>query len=150
MIAKQFFAVLAFAVATAPAVFGGRMMIQFSSADSSVARAESVALAFRSVGCHDPAGVAYSATAEGMVAGKRESVALSVKPVDASGAFVIKREWPAKGQWVVVVNATEGDMQWSAVVRPEDPLAAKHFLRPATASDAETVLHATGETLSSK
>jgi hypothetical protein len=60
--------------------------------------------AARPIGCSDPSAVQMTGTAEGLVAGTRQSIPL--KPVElAGGVRVVTSQWTADGTWVVVLNA---------------------------------------------
>jgi len=61
--------------------------------------------AARPQGCTDPSAVQYTATAEGVVAGTRQSIPLKLVEL-ADGARVVTSQWNADGTWVVVLNAT--------------------------------------------
>ena len=127
-------------LATGAALYGGQMMVQFGETNTPEARVQQAVLTFRSVGCHQPESVSYSATAEGIVNGKRSSMPLAILPLDGNGLAGVKREWPSEGKWVVLINATQGEMHWGTVVNPDDRQSAAHFLRPVTSSDAAAVL----------
>src|SRR5271170_4221125 len=62
---------------------------------------KSAAFVFRTESCADPAKAQISATAEGIVKGARQSVALKVAPASKPGIYAVNQSWPAEGDWVV-------------------------------------------------
>ncbi len=44
-------------------------------------------------------------TAEGVVNGKRQSMALDIRPGSQAGMYVVRWERPAVGRWVLVINS---------------------------------------------
>ena len=67
--------------------------------DTKAKSVKNAVLVVRPVVCDDVAGVQITGTAEGMVNGARQSVALKLIPV-APGVFAVQRQWP-DGQWVL-------------------------------------------------
>ena len=45
-----------------------------------------------------------TASAEGLVDGKRQSVALRIEPTSQPNLYAVRRQWPAAGAWVVRVT----------------------------------------------
>ena len=62
-------------------------------------------LAISPVGCHEPAKARISATAEGLVNGRRESRPLKLEPV-SDGLYAVSRQWPSEGTWVIAVTGS--------------------------------------------
>ena len=58
-------------------------------------------------GCH-PGTLAVSGEAEGLIAGARRSIRLELSPAPAAGDFLVRRQWPADGVWVLRLTVTEG------------------------------------------
>jgi hypothetical protein len=55
--------------------------------------------------------------AEGVVNGKRESMALDIRPGSQPGMYVVRWQRPATGRWVLVINSgTQGVTEATAVV----------------------------------
>ena len=48
-------------------------------------------------------------TAEGLVDGRRRSIALTVRPTGESGKFAVARNWPAEGVWVLKLQLRAAD-----------------------------------------
>ncbi len=55
-------------------------------------------------------------TAEGILNGKRQSLDLRLLPTPEEGVFTVKQQWPAEGNWVLTITATEHATQ-SAVIK---------------------------------
>jgi hypothetical protein len=47
-------------------------------------------------------------TAEGIVNGKRQSMALDIRPGSQPGMYVVRWQRPAVGRWVLVINSGSG------------------------------------------
>src|SRR5262245_40376275 len=60
----------------------------------------------RTYRCGTPSSLALRGTAEGLVAGERRSVELSITADSEPGVFRLARQWPAEGRWVLVLNVT--------------------------------------------
>ena len=55
--------------------------------------------------------------AEGIVAGKRRSIALDFTRTSRQGVYALKKQWPAEGNWVLAIDVTqEGDSKAGALV----------------------------------
>src|SRR5690348_3584958 len=65
------------------------------------------AFVFRTEGCAEPQKPELSATAEGLVAGQRRSVAIKVA-AGKPGIYAIPQSWPDEGKWVVNLKGTCG------------------------------------------
>ncbi|MFY9554950.1 MAG: hypothetical protein WAV47_09595, partial [Blastocatellia bacterium] len=75
-----------------------------------------VVLIARTYGCHQPADAKLSATAEGLINGKRRSIPLELHGV-GSGVYAIKQEWPSEGAWVIALTGDYNSMTSSVLVR---------------------------------
>jgi hypothetical protein len=110
---------------------------------------KTAAFVFRTESCADPAKAQISATAEGMVKGSRQSVALKVMPASTKpGVYAVNQSWPAEGDWVVSLRGTCGSESAGAVV-PMGPKgfireSLKFFARPATGAEIDASLKALG------
>ena len=56
----------------------------------------------------DAAEASVSASAEGIVAGARRSVALELRKSSRPGTYSLRRQWPAEGTWMLVVRMRAG------------------------------------------
>jgi hypothetical protein len=54
--------------------------------------------------------MAVTATAEGVVAGQRKSLPVTLKSTKEKGVYQFARTWPAEGAWVVRVTPAGGRM----------------------------------------
>jgi hypothetical protein len=103
------------------------------------------AFVFRTEGCAEPAKAQVGATAEGLVKGARQSVALRVAPsASRPGVFAIPQSWPRDGAWVVNLTGTCDGASAGAIV----PFGSKGFIResskflarPATSAEINAAL----------
>ena len=107
-------------------------------------RAKGAAFVLRTDGCADPANAQMGGTAEGIVRGSRQSIALRVMPSSKPGVFAVYQNWPAEGQWVVNLKGACSNTNAGAIV-PIGPQgfireSAKFLSRPATDAEIETAL----------
>lgn len=106
---------------------------------------KAAAFVFRTQGCADPTKAQITASAEGMVKGARQSVALKIIPTSKSGVYAVYRNWP-EGDWVVNLKGACANANAGAIV-PIGPKgfireSAKFYARPATDAEIETALKA--------
>jgi hypothetical protein len=107
---------------------------------------KSAAFVFRTEGCADPAKSQIGGTAEGIVKGARQSVALKVVASAKPGVYAVVQTWPADGNWVVNLKGTCSSANAGAIV----PIrgngfvreSSKFFSRPATDSEIDAALKA--------
>jgi hypothetical protein len=93
-------------------------------------------------GCHNAAAAKISATAEGLVNGKRQSVLLDLTPV-SKGVYAVRRQWPGAGAWILAVKATHLGRSVGAVIEidnGEARLSAKPFERSISTDEIEAAL----------
>jgi hypothetical protein len=102
-------------------------------------RAKGAAFVFRTQGCAEPAKPQISGTAEGLVKGVRQSVALKLMAMTKPGVYAVYQNWPAEGEWLVNLKGTCADASAGAII----PIGPKGFVResskffPRAASNAE-------------
>ena len=108
-------------VGIANALFGG-FGVAVTLPNLNDPKQKDAVLAVQPVGCHGP-GASVIARAEGIVNGSRKTIALhpiNLNPqrcapegqVRQGDTFILKREWPAEGTWVLSITARktyEGD-----------------------------------------
>ena len=109
-------AALAAVMLTIPVFAGGFWITLGNPEASSEARAMNAVVTLMPTGCGNPAAAKVTATAEGMVNGKRTSVPLSVKALSKPGLHAIAKQWPAEGKWVLRVVAHYEGSQTSAII----------------------------------
>jgi hypothetical protein len=67
-------------------------------------------LVVRTYNCGTPAGLSLEGSAEGLVAGKRRTIALEITRAAEPGVFNVARQWPAEGQWALVFTVAGGHL----------------------------------------
>ncbi|MBI2408751.1 MAG: hypothetical protein HYV19_10665 [Gemmatimonadetes bacterium] len=60
-----------------------------------------------------PAGLPVSGTAEGIVDGKRRTIALQFQALKREGAFALRKQWPNEGRWLLALHVTQGAGDWN-------------------------------------
>lgn len=140
-------AALATGFVAAP-VFAGALTLQ---ADDPTTNAEAVAkhaiVAAHTTACVSPEKTVITATAEGIVDGRRVSIPLKVIALSKPGSFAVAREWQGGGAWVVTMVATNPNYKnyaTSIVVPAESGAAAraraKVFYHAPTEAEIDSVL----------
>ena len=56
-----------------------------------------------------PTNFPVSGTAEGIVDGARRTVALEFGTTSRPGVYALRKQWPEKGVWTLVIGVTQGD-----------------------------------------
>jgi hypothetical protein len=140
-------AVLAAGFVAAP-IFAGALTL---TADDPKANPEAVAMhaivAAHTTACHSPADTVITATAEGIVNGKRVSMPLKVIRLKEPGYFAVAKEWKDGGFWVVKMIATNPEYKDYAtgIVVPADGESgrsrAKVYYHAPTAAEVDAVLN---------
>lgn len=103
-------------LAASRAVAGGEFFIRVEAPSAwKDPRIKDAALVIRAFACGEPTTARITASAEGLVDGKRQTVPLKVAPA-ADGIYAIKREWPARGDWVVAISAAQQGIVCSKLV----------------------------------
>ena len=103
-------ALLALSVLTGSTLLAGGLRLEVGNpAANPEAKAQQAVLVARITACQSPEKTTVVATAEGIVDGRRRTVPLRVIPLRTPGTFAITREWPAQGNWVVKLAATNPD-----------------------------------------
>ena len=93
--------------ALAGPLFAGALTVQIGNPTANrEAMAKGGVVIVRTTACHAPEKSAIAATAEGIVDGKRQSMPLKLIPLSEKGTFVVTREWPKEGVWVIRFTAT--------------------------------------------
>ena len=115
-------------LALAPAALAGGFQLSVETPDASTAaQPKGAVLIVRTFGCHTPADAAITATAEGLVNGKRQSMNLELTPA-ATGVYAIRKQWASEGAWVVTVSGAYNGMTSSLLVE----LGPNGSVRPGT------------------
>ena len=98
-----------------PALAGGFQLSVETPTGSTDPQLKDVVLIARTYGCHQPADAKLSATAEGFVNGKRQSLPLELRSI-GSGVYAIKQQWPSEGNWVLALTGAYNGMTSSVLV----------------------------------
>jgi hypothetical protein len=64
----------------------------------------------------NPAPLAVTATAEGLVGGERRTIRVDLVPTGTADVYIVRRQWPATGVWVLRIAARQGDSEADALV----------------------------------
>jgi len=139
---------LTLALATVP-MFAGALTLQVDDVKSNDGT-----LVAHITACHSPEKTTVTAFAEGVVNGKRQTIALKVvrlsEHLSGRGAFAVAHDWPREGAWVVKLIATNPEYKnySTAIVVPirEDGAiraAAKVFYHVPSTEEVDSVLKQT-------
>ena len=94
-------------------------------------------------GCHNAADAAISATAEGLINGKRQSVLLELTPM-SKGVYAVRRQWPGAGAWILAIKGTYLGRSVGAVIEidrnGEARLSAEPFEQSISSDEIEAAL----------
>ncbi len=134
-------AVLAAMAAGTSAMAGGFFLSFYSGSAPVAAGIGDVAVVVSSEGCATPGDTKLVGTAEGLVRGKRQSVALAFTATKKPGVFAVKRQWPAEGAWVLSITGDNHGhaTRWLVEMGPH----GKHRAEPMRAEgQIESVLKA--------
>jgi hypothetical protein len=93
-------------------------------------------------GCQDYSHARITGQAEGIVNGKRQSMSLELTPTEKPGTYMVRKQWPAEGKWVLVFSGVSGERHTYTLV---DPAAGgqpgpRMTMRPVTAEEIEAAL----------
>ena len=104
------------AIATLASVsFAGGFQLEIQAPTSNEGEMKGAALLIRTYGCHQPWDADVSATAEGVVNGKRQSIKLELTRT-SQGVYAVKKQWPSQGAWVVAITGQYNGITSSALV----------------------------------
>jgi hypothetical protein len=98
-----------------PAIAGGFQLSVETPGKSNDANLKGGVLVVRTYGCYRPADARLSATAEGLIGGRRRTVPLELHPID-SGGYAIRQQWPQEGTWVLALTGDYNGMTCSVLV----------------------------------
>lgn len=94
---------LVLALAFSSVAMAGGFQLSVEAPQTNNPQLKEAALVVRTFGCMTPADAVLTATAEGLVNGKRASLKLEMAQA-ATGVYTIKQQWPSEGFWVVAIN----------------------------------------------
>lgn len=106
-------------------------------------------LQVRAVACVSQEKTNVTASAIGIVNGRREAMPLKLIALSDSGTYAVTRQWPAEGQWFIAVTASNPRMSWqpSALIKADgdtvDWAGITRFSHPPTQQEVAQALNAT-------
>jgi hypothetical protein len=101
--------ILMAAILAAP-LFAGALTLQVDNTRSNPeAIAKNAVVVAHITACHSPEKTTVTATAEGVVNGRRQTIPVKVINLSRPGAFAVSRQWPPQGTWTVKMVATNPD-----------------------------------------
>ena len=132
-------------LALAYGMFAGGFWLQLGNPEANAeARKNNAVVVIKAIGCHDPATAQVTATATGMVEGRRQTIALKLTPLSEPGTFALAQQWPKTGRWVIQLAGKNGEQFTNTLVTagPEgvDRLHAKSEMKEFRQSDVEALL----------
>ncbi len=126
-------------------LLAGGFWLQLGNPEASPeARKANAVVTIKAVGCHDPATAKVSATAIGVVDGKRQTIPLTVTRLPGTGMFALAQQWPKTGRWVIQLLGTNGEQFTNTllIAGPDgvDRLHAKSDMKKFSSRDIEAML----------
>ena len=105
------------ALVLAGQLMAGGFYLQLGNPEANAeARKANAVLTIKATGCHDPATATLTATAVGMVNGKRQTIPLQVTKLSETGMFALSQQWPKDGKWVIELVARNGEQFTNTLV----------------------------------
>jgi hypothetical protein len=142
--------VLSAALLASPLLAGALLLRVADPQTNREAQAKHAIVMAQMTSCHSPERTVVSATAEGILAGKRTTLPLKVIKLSTPGMFAVAQEWPSEGVWVVrmvVANPEYKDYATGLVVPVSKDTwiraSAKEFFRAPTDDDVSSALKQT-------
>ena len=137
---------LAAVLALAGSLFAGGFWLQVGNPEASAeARQHNAVVTIKAVGCHDPATAQVTATAIGVVDGRRQTINLKLTPLSEPGMFALSQQWPKSWRWVIQLVGKNGEQFTNTLVGagPEgvDRVHSKSDMKQFRASDVEAMLN---------
>jgi hypothetical protein len=131
--------------ALAGQLFAGGFYLQLGNPEANTeAKKANAVLVIQATGCHDPATATLTATAVGVVNGKRQSIPLQVTKLSGAGEFALTQQWPKDGKWVIELVARNGEQFTNTLVTAGpnglNRLHAKSDMKPFSKTDVESML----------
>jgi hypothetical protein len=139
---------LAAVITTAASLMAGGFALEIGRPSANPeAQAKHAVLVVREYACTHPERTSITATAEGIVNGKRETIPLKLVPLSTANTYAVTRQWPGEGRWVVTLVAVNSGFQWqpSAIVGVNgdsaDFASVKRSNRAPTTEQVQTALN---------
>jgi hypothetical protein len=138
------------ALCTAMSLMAGGFALQLGKPSTNPeAQAKNAVLVVRGYACVAPKKTTVSATAEGIVNGKHQSIPLKLVPLSGQSTYALTRQWPTEGKWVItLVEANPRfDSRPSAIVKMDgdavDWAGITRFSAPPSKEQVEAALNTT-------
>jgi hypothetical protein len=125
-------AALAAALIATPALAGPPWISIELPADPYDGATRGAFLVVRAFHCATPAGQRLTGTAEGIVNGERQTIALEFSETGRDGVYALKRTWHEQGTWTLVLQAHQGPMSAATAVLELGPDGAVTSIRVPT------------------
>jgi hypothetical protein len=122
----------ALVAAPAPALAGPPWISIELPADPYDAATRGAFLVVRAFHCATPANQRVTGTAEGIVNGERQTIALEFSETGREGVYALKRTWPERGTWTLVLQAHQGPTRAATAVLELGPDGAVTSIRVPT------------------
>ncbi|MBI4890164.1 MAG: hypothetical protein HY821_06025 [Acidobacteria bacterium] len=129
------------AMMTLPALAGGFWLNVGNAEANTEAKAMNALFTVMPSGCGEPTNAKVTATAEGMVNGKRVSQTVKLSAV-RPGLYAVTKQWPAEGKWAVRVIAEYKGAETSVLVPVEGSTADRKAAKFQQGRPAETQIAA--------
>jgi hypothetical protein len=143
-ILKSLASTLALTFACAVPALAGGFGIQVQLPDRNDPRQKDAFLVVRPIGCHGP-GASVTATAEGIVNGKRKSGSLPLTLIakgsdkDPCDTYLLKRPALPEGTWALAISATSVDKIRTGVIVELTPDGKVRMVPKASVKDGKTI-----------
>jgi hypothetical protein len=138
------------ALCAAMSLMAGSLALQVGKPSANPeAQAKNAVLVVRGYSCKEPEKTTVSATAEGVVNGKHQSIPLKLVPLSGESTYALTRQWPAEGKWVItLVEANPRfDLRPSAIVKVDgdaiDWAGITRFSGPPSKEQVDAALNTT-------
>ena len=106
---KLLSAAFAASVLAAPTFAGSLLLEAVNPRTNPEAMAKNAAVVVLMTACHSPEKTTVTATAEGLVGGRRQTIPLQVINLSRPGTYAVRRDWPSDGAWTIRMIARNPD-----------------------------------------
>jgi hypothetical protein len=110
---------LASGLAAAASLMAGGWVLEIGKPSANPeAQAKNAVLVVRGFACVEQDKTTVTGTAEGLVNGARQSMALKLIPLSGQSTYAVTQQWPSEGTWVLALVMTHPHFgQQSALIR---------------------------------
>jgi hypothetical protein len=133
------------AIMAAGSLMAGGFWLQLGNPEASTeAQKVNAVVTVIAAGCADPGKAQVTATAVGMVDGKRKTIPLEITKLSKPGMFAIAQQWPKEGKWVIQMEGRSDGRVTTTLVTASpqgvDRLHAKSEMRAFAPKEVESLL----------